>query len=107
MRNTISMSGFARPQRQRKRVGKFGTAQREMVEIATDRVDWRDEFRIAFDGVLRGEVAGTSRIAATSSTGCIYQVGDAPGPVASLRAGYVGYISANRLSVTPRRCSVF
>jgi predicted metal-dependent peptidase len=40
-----------------KRVGKFGTAQREMVEIATDRVDWRDKFRIAFDGVLRGEVS--------------------------------------------------
>jgi len=27
-----------------------------MVEIATDRVDWRDKFRMAFDGVLRGEV---------------------------------------------------
>src|SRR5208283_611556 len=40
-----------------KRVGKFGTAQREMVEIATDRVDWRDKFRMAFDGVLRGEVS--------------------------------------------------
>jgi predicted metal-dependent peptidase len=39
------------------RVGKFGTALREMVEIATDRVDWRDKFRIAFDGVLRGEVS--------------------------------------------------
>ena len=26
-------------------------------EIATDRVDWRDKFRIAFDGVLRGEVS--------------------------------------------------
>jgi predicted metal-dependent peptidase len=40
-----------------KRVGKFGTALREMVEIATDRVDWRDKFRISFDGVLRGEVS--------------------------------------------------
>ena len=40
-----------------KRVGKFGTALREMVEIATDRVDWRDKFRMAFDGVLRGEVS--------------------------------------------------
>jgi predicted metal-dependent peptidase len=37
-------------------VGKFGTALREMVEIATDRVDWRDKFRMEFDGVLRGEV---------------------------------------------------
>ncbi|MBV8292600.1 MAG: hypothetical protein JOY55_12450 [Mycobacterium sp.] len=40
-----------------KRVGKFGSALREMVEIATDRVDWRDKFRMAFDGVLRGEVS--------------------------------------------------
>jgi predicted metal-dependent peptidase len=40
-----------------KRVGKFGTALREMVEIAIDRVDWRDKFRMAFDGVLRGEVS--------------------------------------------------
>ncbi len=40
-----------------KRVGKFGTALREMVEIATDRVDWRDKFRMAFDGALRGEVS--------------------------------------------------
>ena len=32
-----------------KRVGKFGTAQREMVEIATDRVDWRDKFRMTLD----------------------------------------------------------
>ena len=40
-----------------KRVGKFGTALREMVEIATDRVDWRDKFRMVFDGVLRGEVS--------------------------------------------------
>jgi predicted metal-dependent peptidase len=40
-----------------KRVGKFGTALREMVEIATDRVDWRDKFRMAFDGALRGEAS--------------------------------------------------
>ena len=40
-----------------KRVGKFGTALREMVELATDHVDWRDKFRMAFDGVLRGEVS--------------------------------------------------
>jgi Putative metallopeptidase domain len=39
------------------RVGKFGTALQEMAEIATDRVDWRDKFRMAFDGVLRGEVS--------------------------------------------------
>jgi predicted metal-dependent peptidase len=40
-----------------KRVGKFGAALQEMVEVATDRVDWRDKFRMAFDGVLRGEVS--------------------------------------------------
>ena len=39
-----------------KRAGKYGVALREMIEIATDRVDWRDKFRMAFDGVLRGEV---------------------------------------------------
>jgi predicted metal-dependent peptidase len=42
-----------------KRAGKFGTALRELVEIAADRVDWRDKFRMAFDGVLRGEVSWT------------------------------------------------
>ena len=40
-----------------KRVGKFGAALQEMVEIATDRVDWRDKFRMTFDGALRGEVS--------------------------------------------------
>ena len=40
-----------------KRAGKFGTALREMVEIATDRVDWRDKFRVAFDGILHREVS--------------------------------------------------
>ena len=40
-----------------KRAGKLGTALQEMVEIAADRVDWRDKFRMAFDGVLRGEVS--------------------------------------------------
>jgi predicted metal-dependent peptidase len=40
-----------------KRAGKFGTALQEMVEIAADRVDWRDKFRTTFDGVLRGEVS--------------------------------------------------
>ena len=41
-----------------KRVGKFGTALQEMVEIATDRVDWRDKFRMTFDGATarRGEL---------------------------------------------------
>ena len=28
-----------------------------MIENATDRVDWRDKFRMTFDGVLRGEVS--------------------------------------------------
>ncbi len=46
-----------------KRAGKFGTALHEMVEIATDRVDWRDKLRMAFDGVLRSEMswAGPNR----------------------------------------------
>lgn len=39
-----------------KRVGKLGSALGEVVEIATDRVDWRDKFRMAFDGVLRAGV---------------------------------------------------
>ena len=29
----------------------------EMVEVATDRVDWRDRFRTVFDGTLRGEIS--------------------------------------------------
>ena len=50
------MSGFARPPRQQNGQASMGVALREMIEIATDRVDWRDKFRIAaFDGVLRGE----------------------------------------------------
>ena len=40
-----------------KRMGEFGTTLREMVEIANDRVDWRDKFRMTFDGILRGEVS--------------------------------------------------
>jgi predicted metal-dependent peptidase len=40
-----------------KRAGKFSTALPEMVEVATDRVDWHDKFRITFDGMLRGEVS--------------------------------------------------
>ena len=50
------MSGFARPPRQQNGRASTGVALREMIEIATDRVDWRDKFRMAFDGVLRGEV---------------------------------------------------
>jgi predicted metal-dependent peptidase len=40
-----------------KRAGKFGTALKEMIEVAADRVDWRDKFRIVFDGTLRGEAS--------------------------------------------------
>ena len=40
-----------------KRAGRFGSALQEMVEIATDRVDWRDKFRMAFDGMLRADVS--------------------------------------------------
>ena len=40
-----------------RRACKFGAALQEMVEIATDRVDWRDRFRMVFDGILRGEVS--------------------------------------------------
>ena len=40
-----------------KRAGKFSAAVQDMIEVATDRVDWHDKFRIAFDGMLRGEVS--------------------------------------------------
>jgi predicted metal-dependent peptidase len=40
-----------------KRAGKFATSLSEIVEAATDRVDWRDTFRMIFDGTLRGEVS--------------------------------------------------
>jgi predicted metal-dependent peptidase len=40
-----------------KRAGKCSAALQEMVEVARDRVDWHDKFRIAFDGMLRGEVS--------------------------------------------------
>lgn len=39
-----------------KRAGKMPGHLVEIVEAATDRVDWRDKFRITFDGTLRGEV---------------------------------------------------
>jgi len=83
-----------------KRVGKFGTALREMVEIATDRVDWRDKFRVAFDGVLRGEVSW-----ARPNRRYIQQGLYLPGwrRTGAGRIGFVldtsGSISANELSV--------
>jgi predicted metal-dependent peptidase len=40
-----------------KRAGKFPGRVSEMIEAATDRVDWRDKFRMTFDGTLRGEVS--------------------------------------------------
>ncbi|MGD0109917.1 MAG: hypothetical protein ABSC06_38735, partial [Rhodopila sp.] len=40
-----------------KRAGKFATSLSEIVEAATDRVDWQDTFRMIFDGTLRGEVS--------------------------------------------------
>ena len=40
-----------------KRAGRFPDRLSEMIEAATDRVDWRDKFRMTFDGTLRGEVS--------------------------------------------------
>jgi len=40
-----------------KRAGKFSAMLSETVEVATDHVDWRDKFRMAFDGTLRGEAS--------------------------------------------------
>ena len=83
-----------------KRVGKFGTALREMVEIATDRVDWRDKFRVAFDGVLRGEVSWARPNRRYTQQGLYL-----PGwrRTGTGRMGFVldtsGSISANELSV--------
>jgi predicted metal-dependent peptidase len=83
-----------------RRVGKFGTALREIVEIATDRVDWRDRFRMAFDGVLRGEVSW-----ARPNRRFIQQRLNLPGwrRTGAGRIGFVldtsGSISANELSV--------
>jgi predicted metal-dependent peptidase len=39
-----------------KRAGKFSSGLGEIIEAAADRVDWRDKFRMSFDGTLRGEV---------------------------------------------------
>nr|WP_294559856.1 VWA-like domain-containing protein [uncultured Rhodopila sp.] len=40
-----------------RRAGKFPAGLGEMIEAAADRVDWRDKFRMSFDGTLRGEVS--------------------------------------------------
>lgn len=39
-----------------KRAGKFGGRLQQIVDVATDRVDWQDKFRAVFDGMLRGDV---------------------------------------------------
>jgi predicted metal-dependent peptidase len=83
-----------------KRVGKFGTALREIIEIATDRVDWRDKFRMAFDGVLRGEVSWARPNRRFMQHGMYLPSWRRTG---SGRIGFVldtsGSISANELSV--------
>jgi predicted metal-dependent peptidase len=40
-----------------KRAGKLGGTLEEMIAVATDHTDWRDRFRSAFDGTLRGEAS--------------------------------------------------
>jgi len=40
-----------------RRAGKFSTGYEEVINVATNQVDWRDKFRISFDGLLRGEVS--------------------------------------------------
>ena len=42
-----------------KRAGKFSAGYKEVISVATNQVDWRDRFRICFDGLLRGEVSWT------------------------------------------------
>ena len=42
-----------------KRAGKFSAGCDEVIHVATNQVDWRDKFRISFDGLLRGEVSWT------------------------------------------------
>ena len=83
-----------------KRAGKYGVALREMIEIATDRVDWRDKFRMAFDGVLRGEV-GWARPNRRFIQHGMYLPGRRR--TGAGRVGFVldtsGSISANELSV--------
>jgi predicted metal-dependent peptidase len=83
-----------------KRAGKFGTALQEMVELATDHVDWRDKFRVAFDGVLRGDVSWARPNRRFTQHG-IYLPGWRRAGAG--RIGFVldtsGSISANELSV--------
>ncbi|MGH7117754.1 MAG: VWA-like domain-containing protein, partial [Acetobacteraceae bacterium] len=40
-----------------RRAGKFSGGLQQLVEAATNHVDWRDRFRIVFDGLLRGEAS--------------------------------------------------
>jgi predicted metal-dependent peptidase len=40
-----------------KRAGRFTAGLTEMVEAALDRADWRDRFRMLFDGTLRSEAS--------------------------------------------------
>jgi predicted metal-dependent peptidase len=42
-----------------KRAGRFSAGYEEVINIATNHVDWHDKFRISFDGLLRGEVSWT------------------------------------------------
>jgi predicted metal-dependent peptidase len=42
-----------------KRTGRFSAGYEEVINVATNKVDWRDKFRISFDGLLRGEVSWT------------------------------------------------
>lgn len=42
-----------------RRAGKFSTGYEEVIDVATNQVDWHDKFRISFDGLLRGEVSWT------------------------------------------------
>jgi predicted metal-dependent peptidase len=40
-----------------KRAGKLPGGWREMIEATTNQVDWRDTFRMTFDGTLRGDMS--------------------------------------------------
>jgi predicted metal-dependent peptidase len=40
-----------------RRAGKCSATLQEVVDVATNHVDWHDKFRIAFDGMLRGEMS--------------------------------------------------
>ena len=41
------------------RAGRFSAAYKELINVATNQVDWRDKFRISFDGLLRSDVSWT------------------------------------------------